>query len=580
MLKKNVLCIMIFLGSMVATQLLFSEDLVPFGFSNQYISTVGFETNQYDWLLDPKDFGKIDKTTIFFSLDAYAGQFGSDTLGDGFRGGYAWMRDGFSPFIALNYLTKSRSDDQSNVDDNTSYDYSTYNQTAGTYGTITKSVGVYSDDNPYQSLMFHFGGEIKNSINFALRIYWLLDRWNGSSTDYTDTYSNTAEVTDASLTSKGNKTDIEYNLLSNKDNILAVEGKTALRFGNIVSSITLGVGLYNLGTSDDNWTQTVTNYNSGTDNTLMDSQTITNKTGSYYYRNGTVYNCFSMSPTDIPDYINRTVLNLDTSTDISLEDTLKLTVPVSFQIFLSPELSENETTTTINYNDAVASLPETSRTEVSEITDLKVDTNVVMSGGALLRKTFTPSDNSSFYIGSGLNLKMNMYSDTRERSSITHTQTDGDGDGLYTTAGSDTDTIDTLSGYKVETSRNEYTIGFTIPVALSYSPVKNLTFHAGAGTMLEVYMTSTTSLTTGDSNYVYETYIDNLDATNSFSQRKINGSDDTNSPVSQFESSFGFDSYGSFGFTLNITDNFKIDAVARSSSLEFDSFSVTGFYSF
>ena len=43
----------------------FADDLVDLESSNQSAATIGFEQNQYDWLINPIDFGKITQSTLF-----------------------------------------------------------------------------------------------------------------------------------------------------------------------------------------------------------------------------------------------------------------------------------------------------------------------------------------------------------------------------------------------------------------------------------------------------------------------------------------------------------------------------------
>jgi hypothetical protein len=558
----------------------FSGELIDMGSSNQSSSTMGFEQNEYDWMLNPLDFDQIENSILFFSLDATANQFGAGTVGDGFRGGYAWIMDGFSPIFAANYRTTSDSDKQDTEEDsNVVLAYGTFDTASGRYATIDETVSITSSSNSIHELMFHFGGNLSGPLDFVLQTYWNMDREAGTSSSYTDQYTNTAAVSDASLASKGNLTEAEYDLIGNADNIISFEPEIGLVFGNIMSNIAIGLELYNSGAADDSWEQTVTSYSGGVDPTIMDSTVVTSNTGSYYY-SGSAVAGFDMN-TSAPVYVEKTLLNLNVDTTIELAENLELDVPVSFNMALYPDLSTVDSSVTTGFNDSTADVLESSRTVNTVTTNLTVDNDLGFEIGGTINKTIFPSENSALYIGAGTGFSMEMYSDTRNSTDSTDTKQDNDADGLYTTAGTDTDTTYQESGWEIQTQTNEYTVDLYIPVAVSYSPVKPLTFHAGTYTVLSVSFTDSSSLETGDNgyNYLYETYTDNLTATNSYAKRQKDGSDNINDPYSEFSTYFNFMATGTFGFTLEISDNFKIDALAQASSMQFNSFSLTGIYS-
>ena len=571
--------ILISLGLIILAETAFTVGLIDPGASNKRLSTAGYEKNQYDWLIDPVDFSKIEKSTVFFSMDDYADQFGVNTAGYGFRGGFAWIMDGFSPLFAINYLTNASSTIQTNDNnENTEYDYGTFDTASGRYATIDEIVDIATSRNPYHKLMVHFGGKLNGPLNFAIQTYWYMDRQSGDSTSYTDTYSNTAAVSDASLSSKGNLTETLYDLISNRDNVLALDLEAGLNIGNISSTIALGTELYNLGTADDSYSQTVTSYNAGVDPTLMDQQTVTTYTGSYYY-NGSPQADFDMN-TSTPNYIQRYAIALDTDTTIPLNESLQIEAPVYFDISLAPALSTVKNNTTIGYNDANDPISESTRTQTITTTNLTVNYDINWGIGSTLKKTWKPSENSAFYTGAGVDFAMRLYSDTRNRTKQTQTQVDNNADGAYTTAGTDVDTTYTESGWEIQTRENDYTIILGLPIGISYSPVKSLTFHAGTVTSMSVSLTNSSSLETGDANYIYETYTDNLTAANSYAQRQKNNSNNTSTPSSEFTSDFNFSTSGSFGFTLAISDGFTIDALATTDSMSFNRFSLMAIYSY
>lgn len=569
-------CIIVFTVILFLTvSFAFADDLVDLGSSNQSASTIGYEQNQYDWLINPADFGKITDSTLFFSLDASANQFGEDVVGDGFRGGYAWIRDGFSPLIALNYRTTSYTSTEE-AGDNTVLDYGNYDSVTGLYATIDETVNISSTARPMHWLMSHIGGEIAGVGNVDIQTSWYMFRETGETTFYTDQYTNTAAVSAASLTTKGNLTETTYDLIGYADNLLAIEPEISLNIGDISTTIALGIGLYNLGASDDSWIRDVTIYSIGADATLLDRITTTSDTGSFYYAGGS-FRLFDMTAAK-PVYVERSLINVDSVSTINLKDDLELEVPLYFGITLYPDLATTDITDTVNYTD-LTSL-ELNRTVDTITTDLTVDSDINMGIGGTVKKTFAPSENSALYIGAGMDFDMQMYSDSRSRTDSTHIQIDADADGLYTTAGVDTDILYTLSGWEIETTRNDYTISLGIPIAVSYSPVKSLTFHAGTTTTMEIQFIDSTSLITQDAgiDYSFETFTDNLEPVNSYTIQQIDTSDPSSTPSASFDTDFNFTATGAFGFTLEISDNFTIDALALASSMAIQSFSLSGIF--
>ena len=82
------LIIVVLVLALSATALV-AEDLIDPGPSNQRVSTVGFERNELDYLIDPLGAALfMDSPTLFFALDGWADQFGADQIGNGFRGGW------------------------------------------------------------------------------------------------------------------------------------------------------------------------------------------------------------------------------------------------------------------------------------------------------------------------------------------------------------------------------------------------------------------------------------------------------------------------------------------------------------
>jgi hypothetical protein len=558
-----------------------SAQLISFSGSNQYISTLGFETNAFDWMLNPLDFGKLQSSTLAFSLDGAGDQFGVGTAGYGIRGGYAWLMDGFSPILFMDYKTTAQSTTESETD-NTSVAHSGYDEASGRYGTVTQSVSITMNDvTPAQNLMAQFGGKLNAPVNFDVQLEWLLDTITMSTLSYTDTYSNTSSPTEDTLTSKGDRTETSYSMrnLGSTNNALAVEGEGGLVFNNLTSRISLGVGLMNWDFGTPTYQSVTTTYSSGIDSTVRDEESYSIMSGAYAYSGGAIA-LFGMNTSmGYVSYLPYIPVSLDSATTLAFDDTFKLMVPFSFTYKFTPALSTVETSRTVLYDDSDANNRETSRIDGTTTVALSFSRNMAADIGAGVQKSFT-RDSATLHLGATLDVDYTGWQATRTSTNSVHTQADGNADGDYTDAGTDTDTTYTLSGYEVESSSDTIKTSVTIPVAVSYSPVSALSFHAGASTTLYAKCVVTASLVTGDSGYCYQTYTDNLVAGNSYAQRPLDASDSSSVPASNVAWNFGVSADATFGVTLQLAEGFVIDALATGSTAGFDSFSLMGTYSF
>ncbi len=98
-MKKHLLVSIVFSFCLLANGY---AELVDLGESNQSKASEGLTKNAYDYLVNPADFNKMESSTIFFSLDSDGTQFGTEEIGTGLRGGYAWITDELSLFFLLN----------------------------------------------------------------------------------------------------------------------------------------------------------------------------------------------------------------------------------------------------------------------------------------------------------------------------------------------------------------------------------------------------------------------------------------------------------------------------------------------
>lgn len=577
MLRKSL--IVVFIASLFIFPMSLSAELINFTASDQYLSTAGFEMNAYDWLLNPVYYGLLDTSTLFFAFDASAQQLGATTAGNGFRGGYAWIMPGFSPLFMLDYRTTASGSSQDETQ-NVQLSYSGYDLASGGYATITESANIVSNNIlPAQKLIAFFGGKLDSPIGFDVHGEWLFDKTTQTALSYTNTYSNTASPTDATLTSKGNQTDTTIDLRNNTTNALAIESDVGLNFDFITSRISLGTGLFNWDFTPASWTQTVTMYSAGLDPTVRDQETDTIYSGAYYYASSVATPNFAMN-TNTPNYLPNIPLSLDSLTTLNFDPTFKLEIPVSATITFVPDASTVATSTMIAYNDSLSSDPEIERSETTTTNSLAYDRNLTATVGGTVRKAFQKNDSAVLYLGAGLAATYTGWEVTRSSTQGVHTQIDTNGNGNYTDAGTDIDTLYTKSGWEIKNSNDQISTVLSVPLAASYTPVKGLTFHAGTVTSMTVYVAFTSSLTTGDPGYVYETYTDNLVPANSYAQRTINLSANSNTPVNSTTWGFSFSVSGNFGVTLQLADNFTVDALASGSSVGFSSFSLTGAYAF
>lgn len=568
-MKKRIICLIFVLA--VAATSVFADDLVDLGRSNQAYATMGFELNEYDWLLNPIYADMISETSYFFALDANGPQFGTASIGDGFRGAFALVNDGFSPTGAVNFRTTSTSADEK-AEDNTELTYGTYDIATGRYSTIDETVTIASNSMPYYALALHFG-MLGSGLDFAVQARWVMDRAVGSSQSYTDNYTNTSAPSAATLATKGNQTATTYNLIDGA-NTVVIEPEIALSIGDVQSRIALGAAWHNPGSATDQWLQTITSYSGGADPTATDTESSTSRSGSYSSAAGTQR--FGMNTT-APINPERIGLNLHTETMLPLSANTELEVPayVNYGIYAFP-LSTINKTETVNYDDSAATPSEIGRTSTTTTTTLAGVTDFTFGTGATLKTSVSPSENTRLHFGVGLAVDGDLYGDTRSREEATANIVDANSDGTR-----EVDTLTTLSGWEIQNSSFSTDISLSVPIAVSYSPVKPLTFHAGATTRFRVNLTSASTLETGDSGYMYQMYTDNLTSTNSYAAaQQIDGSSNSNLPSKSFTSQFTFLATGSFGFTLDLSDNFRIDALATTgANVAIDQFTLSGTYS-
>ena len=551
----------------------FSQELITLNGSNQNQTTVGFEMNEYDYLINPLYFHLLTGRWAFFGLDNDLNQLAANIVGNGINAGIA-LGGEMTPVFLINYRTTT-SIDAADALDNIEIDYTNYDQASGTYATITESVNQYIKYNEaVHKLVLHGGLSISETFGLALQFSMIMDQWNIQQTSYTNTYSNATSVADTALTNKGNLTDLTINMRDGSENSYKLDIEAGIDAGSFSSRMVLGAGWYNPGSASNSYQQVVTVYNdaAGLDDTVQDQVTTTSYTGQYYY-DGSLYAAFDMG--GVSDFVEFFRIGLDTTNIIPLGEEFNLIVPfeVQYDIFGSA-LSTVQTTTIVTYNDASTTPVESGRDVTTVTTTLARPLDLRASTGATVAKTLHPTENTRLHLGGGLDFEFTGASDTQTRQRVRNYQVDNNSDGAYTTAGTDVSTVYTESGYEVTSQTYEYNFDLSSRVAVSHNPIGILTFHAGAFGNAAVDLESTSTLTTGDTGYVWEAYTDSLDATNSYTRRQKDGSNSQSTPSTLFMTDFSFTTSGFFGFTLDFSENFRIDARSTISNVSFYEFSV------
>ena len=579
---KRLLVLFLVLG--VTATATYSQEQIALTGSNQNQTTLGFEMNEYDYLINPLYLGMLSDPWLFFALDNDVNQLGANIVGDGFRVG--WAPGGtMTPVFLTNYRTSMFNLDAADPENNVEITRTGYDTATGQYATITETVNEDIKRNEHvHDLVLHGGLSLSEELALVLQFGMALDFWSVQSVAYTNTYTNTAAISDASLTTRGNRTETVVNMRDNSENSYRMDVEAGLSLGDIMTRAVLGLGWYQPLSGRNTYTQTVTQYNAGfgLDDTVRDQEFITNYTGQYYTPSGGVPTAsFTMGAAGV-DFAEYLAVGLDSETMLPLGDLGKLTIPFGVGMDIYPrELDAIQTNTIVTYDDSSDPSVETSRNATTTTTTLVRTWDLMASTGAALSKSVKPAENTELHLGANLDFRFDSVNDTKTQTQVQRFQQDNDDDQAYATQGIDIDYTYTESGYEVQLSQQNYTVVLGVKTAVSYSPVPLLTFHAGASTGLSVQMTATSSLTTGGPGFVYEQYTDNLDPTNSYDQRQKNGSTNDSIPGASFSTDFVPSTGASFGFTLNFSEAFKIDARSvYSGNVGFSEFSVLGMYSY
>lgn len=559
--------------------------LIDPGASNERMATQGYVTNELDWLISPTGVSRFaESRALFFALDASAAQFGAGFVGNGFRAGWAGPLAGLTVSTVLNYV--------GDVDvakepaaENVTFDYDNYDQTTGQYATVTESVDASTGDtSSNHDLLVHLGFGLSEALGTNLQLYWERNRAIVEETGYTIIYEDTAAPSDATLTERGTRTELSLDMNEGSLSELSIEPEVGFQSGNFTTENAISFNLRNM-FGPAQYTRTVSTYDSlvGVDDAMLDQMEITQYAGQYYW-NGGVFSGIAMDGNMPYGKSMRIALDSRNFLEEILGGTLEIPLYALLTTYPGDDQFSRATTTTVGYDDSGATSVESSRTAVVTTTTLDSISDIYLSSGATLSKSKPAGESAEFHMGVDLGLAYSLESFTKSQSRSTRTQVDNDGDQAYTTAGTDIDTTYVESGYVFTERDSRVNIDVALPLAVSYTPVPALTFHAGTTTTGSMDLMRLTSLTEGIGTagtpaYVYEQYTDNLDDANSYDQRVIDASENQGIPSDESSTSFFFSTSADFGFTLNLSEQLSVDAIATGTTrVGFEEFSVTAVY--
>ena len=221
-----------------------AQETIALDGSNQNQTTLGFELNEYDYLINPLYLGMLDNPWLFFALDNDVNQLAANIVGDGFRAGWA-LGGAMTPVLLANYRTSMFNLDSAAPENNVEITREGYDTATGRYATIEESVAEDIVRNEHvHDLVLHGGLSLSETVALVLQIGMALDRWAIESVGYTNTYTNTADVSDASLTTRGNRTETVVSMRDDSDNNYRLDAEAGLTLGNAKSRLVLGLGWY------------------------------------------------------------------------------------------------------------------------------------------------------------------------------------------------------------------------------------------------------------------------------------------------------------------------------------------------
>jgi hypothetical protein len=551
-----------------------AEEFITLSESNRSRATMGFELSDYDYLINPVYFSKIETTTLFTALDNDSYQFGGTS---GFRGGVAFVRDGISPLLVGNYRGFAYREEAS-AEDSVDLAYIGYDVDTGNYDSITRAVQTpMPNSEQYHELLLHTGVRLSNRLGLALQASWEYAWYNGSESSYSDIYTDTSAPTDSTLSIKGDRVETVVDMASGENHIV-LEPEIGYSTDRLKLRVLAGVGFYNTSGRNSSYLQTVTKHNvGGVDDLAVDEITSTEYAGSYrwYFGASTPSSLLSMGSLSLGGARTGVSLTLDSEYDLATGNT-SVAPWISAEASLHPDQRREETVTTARYDDAVDDGPVIGRDSVLTSIVAEIPQHFDIQTGVRVNRAISVADNVVFHIGAAAQLGVEWYYSRHEQTRTTRSQSDINADGDYLDVGVDEDTTYLETGYVVQTSGRSSSMELSVPIAFSYSPLPGLTLFIGTETSLGAWYEQEERLTEGSDSYLYEEYVDNLDSDNSIFLSQKAGSSYEAVSESPRDYYINFGSDAGFGFRYELNDRLSVEGIARSTSLEFDEFRLTG----
>lgn len=414
-------------------------------------------------------------------------------------------------------------------------------------------------------MKFHTGLTLSQGYGIIAQLKVLQDYNTYDNSDYSDDYDANGD-----LVSKNSLTHEKYSVMNNA-NTYALDVATGITLNN--KEITLNAGFSIINPMDRYASTVTTEYditNTVEPNTdaqkvdYINTSEITGQISNWY----SSLLSYSTNTTD-KSLLSRSDLDISSQIEWDHESGLTFNLPISFGLSFYGDLESIETNSTKGYKDDTNTLIVENTTVTKET--LSIPTALDLTAGFGIEKSFEPSSNTNVYLGANGYFNFNTFNEVKGREVTTTTKSDTDQNGTFDTGETSTVSKTVENGITV----SESTTGFNIStkVAATFTPIELITFHVAAFPYVNVNYTSTeTEYNSGNVN----TYTDNITAENTTT------TDTKGLTITDKSSntSFGAGNWGRFGFILNFSENFKLDAKASVSRLAFDEFSLLAIFSY
>lgn len=542
MIQKTIITLFMLTTSLLMA-VITDRGVVYFSPSNQSFTTSGFEENEYDYMLDPFLIHKLDKPWLFLSLDGEGAQF-YNTVSMG------WA-SGFKNNLNL-VLTMNNSSHRYITDDSTSpNEETTYTDSNNTDRNFT----IADND-----IKLHTGLTIGDNkgIIVQLHVDEYYDTLNINQQD--DTYDSAGTLIEKGDLRESNKYIVNQNRYS-------MDISTGLIRKNREIKINLGMSLINPQTRIDS--DIYTYYNDtitpNTDATKRDRENIYKIEGQIDASSNTLL----PYDTTFIDTNNLTSVMYKFNGEIRWQNDKQITytLPVNLIYNSYSDLNSESQSSIKLYTDSSDSLISEDTTIVTNTLDIPVDFSFLTGFG--LDKKFTPTPNVNLYLGISSEFIYNKIQQNKGKVLTTILKNSTDLDGNF-----DTDTISTTTQNGITINSDNTIFNILGEIATTYTPVKHITFNASVNPYISVNYKRVETIE--NSGNIYKK-TDNINASNSDTiETKGVTLTDNDDIWGYYANSWN----SQFGFTLNISENFKIDARSSANNLAFEEFSLMALFSY